>query len=543
MNAATKVINDRYELRRSPIARGGMGEVWEGRDTKLDREIAVKFVRFPDGAPDDELIRRFVRESRITARLQHPGVPAIFDVGSDNGRPYLVMQRIRGISVSDLLAQHERLPIGWAAAIAAQVCSVLVAAHQASLIHRDLKPSNLMLEPDGSVKVLDFGLAVGMDGADMSRITRTGQNIGTPAYMAPEQVLAAMSTPQTDLYALGCTLHEMLTGHPLFSGATPYSIMNKQVDESPVSARTVRPDVPAGLDSVLAALLQKRPDDRPDSALTVYDLLIPFATELGPLPGVLNPPTVPSSVRLYARVLSRAFDTVDVEPVPRTGQAPRESRDRGVRSTATETASADQEVAGVDTRAESSRRLTRDALEALRAEASELVRGNRYSEAAELLGAAVREAREAFGPLDDDVVGLRLEWASVLFEGGDYRAAAPAYQALKADLVERDGPDGELVFRCRLQYATCHALLGDTDVALATMQDLLADEQRVFGADDPRTIELRRQLGLLQLGAGQRDTAKETLRALLDDLIRTHGRQHPTVPKIESILAGIPGAE
>src|SRR5438067_10284611 len=162
--------NGRYELERLPLARGGMGEVWVGHDAKLDREVAVKFVRFQEGAPKGELIRRFVRESRITARLQHPGVPAVFDVGTEDGRPYLVMQRVRGMTVSDLLAQHERLSVGWAAAIAAQVCSVLVAAHEASLVHRDLKPANIMLEPEGTVKVLDFGLAVALDLAEVSQI-------------------------------------------------------------------------------------------------------------------------------------------------------------------------------------------------------------------------------------------------------------------------------------------------------------------------------------------------------------------------------------
>jgi serine/threonine protein kinase len=114
------VIGNRYELQRVPIAKGGMGEVWEGRDLKLDREIAVKFIRFPDDKPDDNLVRRFVRESRITARLQHPGVPAVFDVGTHESRPFLVMQRIRGASVADLVAEQGPLPIGWAAAIAAQ---------------------------------------------------------------------------------------------------------------------------------------------------------------------------------------------------------------------------------------------------------------------------------------------------------------------------------------------------------------------------------------------------------------------------------------
>src|SRR4051812_25759167 len=119
-----------------------MGEVWLGRDTKLDREIAVKFLRFPDGVPEEELVRRFHRESRITARLEHPRVPAVYDVGTHDGRPFLVMQRVHGISVADLVEEQGPLPIGWAAAVAAQVCAVLTAAHAASLVHRDLKPAN-----------------------------------------------------------------------------------------------------------------------------------------------------------------------------------------------------------------------------------------------------------------------------------------------------------------------------------------------------------------------------------------------------------------
>ncbi|MBO4238585.1 serine/threonine-protein kinase [Pseudonocardia alni] len=209
----TRVVADRYRLDAFPIGRVGMGEVWLGRDTRLDRPVAVKFVRFPDGGHRDELVRRFVRESRITAGIEHPGVPAVYDVGTDDGVPYMVMRRVRGIRVADLVAEHGPLPLGWAAAIAAQVCAVLAAAHAAELVHRDLKPGNLMLGPDGVVRVLDFGLAAALASGD-SRITRSGEALGTPAYMAPELVMAGRTDPRTDLYALGATLHEMLTRSP-----------------------------------------------------------------------------------------------------------------------------------------------------------------------------------------------------------------------------------------------------------------------------------------------------------------------------------------
>ncbi|RTL70285.1 MAG: serine/threonine protein kinase [Pseudonocardiaceae bacterium] len=194
-----RLVDGRYALDPLPLGKGGMGEVWGARDTRLDRRVAIKFIRFPDDADGPELVRRFERESRITARLEHPGVPAVFDSGTDErGRPYLVMQFVQGVTVADVIAEHTILPVGWAASIAAQTCAVLVAAHGASLVHRDLKPGNLMLCPDGSVRVLDFGLAVALASGD-SQITRTGQSIGTPAYMAPELVLGEPTGPWTDL--------------------------------------------------------------------------------------------------------------------------------------------------------------------------------------------------------------------------------------------------------------------------------------------------------------------------------------------------------
>ena len=219
---ARPVLDDRYALDDLPIGRGGMGEVWGARDLRLDRRVAIKLIRFPDGIHDPELVRRFHRESRITARLEHPGVPAVHDTGiAADGRPYLVMQYVDGVSVADVVAEHGALPVGWAAAIAAQTCAVLAAAHAVSLVHRDLKPANLVLGPDGAVRVLDFGLAVAL-GAGDSQITRSGQTIGTPAYMAPELVVGEPTGPATDLYSLGCTLHELLTGRSPF-GRRPHT--------------------------------------------------------------------------------------------------------------------------------------------------------------------------------------------------------------------------------------------------------------------------------------------------------------------------------
>ncbi|WP_176797939.1 serine/threonine-protein kinase [Actinopolyspora mzabensis] len=545
-----------------------MGEVWAGRDTKLEREIAVKFIRFPDADDDEELVRRFRRESRVTARLRHPGVPSIFDVGSHNGRPYLVMELVHGISVSDLIAEHGTLPLGWAAAIAAQTCSVLTAAHQEQLVHRDLKPANLMLQPDGTVKVLDFGLAVALDVADISRLTRTGQHIGTPAYMAPEQIQDATSSTRSDLYSLGCVLYESLTGMRLFRGPTDYAVMSKQVGERPAPLREYRPDVPSELTELVTDLLAKEAEDRPESAPTVYHRLLPFAADVEALPGALANPAIPSPTRMYASVLSRVFPygspsprpagkASDSAPSPEEPPADTASDEvapderpsgRGSASERPDPPNQDSPETGERTghpdpgaAAEETPAITRDELAAAKNRADSRVQHSRYDEAAELLRATVDSASRVFGSTDGDVIELRLEWARVLYDGGQYQRAGPVYHALATDLAQRDGLDTELVFHCRLRNASCHALGGNHSHALRAMKSLLADEQRVFGDDHPRTLDLRCQIGLLQLGAGKPEEAETTLSTLLDDLLRTHDPEHSLVVKVRELLDGLPG--
>jgi serine/threonine protein kinase len=295
------VIGDRYVLDDLPLGQGGMGAVYGGHDQHLDRKVAVKFLRFP-GGHDEELEQRFMREARILARLEHAGAPILYDFGTFDRRLFQVMQFIDGVTVADLVSEHGPLPVPWAAAIAAQACAVLSAAHALSICHRDLKPTNLMLCPDGSVKVLDFGLAM-LREADVTQFTRVGQILGTPAYMSPEQIERGLAGPRSDLYALGCVLHEMLTGRQLFVGPTEYAVFEKQVNERPPEVA----DVPGELNRLIADLLEKKPENRPADANTLYERLQPFAVDLPMLPGFLTPPTVPSPGRMYARVVGRVL--------------------------------------------------------------------------------------------------------------------------------------------------------------------------------------------------------------------------------------------
>ncbi|WP_232050291.1 serine/threonine-protein kinase [Actinoplanes sp. OR16] len=309
----------RYELEELPLPGGAMGQVWFGRDTKLDRDVVVKFPRLPGGDDDEQVRRRFRREWRITAKLEHPGVPAIYDVGAEKGRPFIVMQRVHGLTLEDLIEEEGTLPIGWAAGIAAQVCAVLAVAHAASLIHRDLKPANLILEPHGGIKVLDFGLAAAPSLAEFSRITQTGTRLGTPAYMAPEQIEAGVSGPLTDLYALGCILHELLTGKRLFPGKNSHDVMARQVNDVPPLLRSARPDTPEPLERVVADLLRKKPQERPVDAESVYDRLLPYATDLAPLAAGMSPSASNRAAHMYAGALSR----VSVPQRPSHGEAVR----------------------------------------------------------------------------------------------------------------------------------------------------------------------------------------------------------------------------
>lgn len=490
-----------------------MGEVWFGYDKRLDRPVAIKFIRMDrlsGGGLDSELIKRFVREARTTARLEHPGVPAVYDCGTEGDNLYLVMQLVKGSPVSYLLDEVEQVPIGWAAAIGAQVCSVLAVAHAESLVHRDLKPANLMLCQDGSVKVLDFGVAAALS-PDATKLTATGVVIGTAEYMAPEQAMSGAASPQTDLYSLGVILRELLTGTNQFAGETPLASMRRHVDDAPRPLRALRADVPEGLERLVLWLLAKKPSQRPPNAAVAYERLLPFCRDLPPLPGFVEG-NASHPVHMYAAVLGRIGASRDTSseapkaPVPESSSAPwYQPRDKITRA--------------------------REEIGALKAE-------SRYKQAAEVLSEAVEAAARSLGPEHDEAFQLRMELADVLFLGGDYRRAASAFARLVEDLTQRKGPDDEHVLRFRLMEANCHAALGDASLALTQLRRLLQDEER-YGVDEERLLDLRRRIGLLELGSGDRTQAGRTLRDLLPDLERRYGLRDPNVGQIREVLQGL----
>ena len=233
---SSEVIAGRFEL-LGVLGRGAMGEVRKARDLETGDTVAVKrLLRRRDGTPvslteADANAARFMREVRIMARLSSPNLPQTVTGGLDGDQPYLAMEYIDGVPLSSLLAEADagRLPVAWAAAIAAQIATGLDAAHRAGVVHRDLKPSNLMLARSGLVKVLDFGVGLILDDVDGGRLTNSNETVGTARYMAPEQATQRNITAAVDLYALGCVLFEMLVGAPPFDGDLQYEILNKHI--------------------------------------------------------------------------------------------------------------------------------------------------------------------------------------------------------------------------------------------------------------------------------------------------------------------------
>ncbi|MFE4262659.1 protein kinase [Streptomyces sp. NPDC056883] len=256
----------RYRLEQR-LGKGGFGEVWRAHDTALDRAVAVKVLL--ETAMADEAVARFRREATIGARLQHPGITVVHDVGQEEGRLFIVMELLEGEDLRSTLSRVPGgLPVPVALELAAQAAEALAAAHERSVIHRDLKPANLFLMPGGRVKICDFGIAHSSDAT--AGWTVTGRIFGSPPYMAPEQWRGERVDARCDLYALGCVLYALLSGEPPFGeGEVPYVLMRRHIEDLPRSLRETGAVVAPEVERLVRQLLEKDPADRPRSAQAV----------------------------------------------------------------------------------------------------------------------------------------------------------------------------------------------------------------------------------------------------------------------------------
>lgn len=284
----------RYLIRRS-LGQGGQKKVYLARDERLDRDVVIALLKTEELSADS--IPRLIREAQAMARLgSHPNIVTVYDIGDENGRPFIVSQYVEAGSVADLLrnADKHRLPFDQVINIASQICRALTHCHDQGIIHRDLKPGNVLLMQDGTAKLADFGLALS---ADFSRITLEGAMVGTVVYMAPELMVGHQAEPRSDLYSLGVMLYEAVTGRPPFMGDQFVAIITQHINSPPVAPSWHNPEVPQGLEALILRLLAKTPEERPASAAAVLEAL--SAT------GSSAPPLADRAIHQDAKSLSR----------------------------------------------------------------------------------------------------------------------------------------------------------------------------------------------------------------------------------------------
>jgi len=270
-----RVLADRYHILKR-IGEGGMGRVYLGEHVKMNRQCAIK-VMSPALVNDAESAARFAREASNAARIIHPNVAAVFDYGESEGLIYLVMEFVDGEPLSRLLSREAPLGLDRAIEITRQIADGLGAAHELGIIHRDLKPDNILIMRTKAgkeiAKVVDFGIAKAMIESVEEGLTRTGQVIGTPEFMSPEQLLGDPVDARADLYALGCMFHMMLTAAPPFDAKTREQMIKRRLSEDAPHVHAVDPGIPESVAGIVARLLARSPSDRYGSAAELRDAL------------------------------------------------------------------------------------------------------------------------------------------------------------------------------------------------------------------------------------------------------------------------------
>lgn len=254
-------IAGRYEIIEQ-LGTGGMGSVYRVEDTKIHEDVALKLIK-PEIAADKKTIERFNNELKLARKIRHKNICGMYDLGEAEGTHFITMEYVPGEDLKSFMRRAKQLSIPTVISIAKQICGGLEEAHKLGIVHRDLKPSNIMIDKDGNVHIMDFGIARSVKTAG---ITGTGVMIGTPEYMSPEQVESKEVDQLSDLYSLGVILYEMVTGRVPFEGETPLSIARKHADEDPSDPKTINPQIPDDLSHLILKCLEKDKENRYQSA-------------------------------------------------------------------------------------------------------------------------------------------------------------------------------------------------------------------------------------------------------------------------------------
>lgn len=528
--AEERVLGGRYRL-LSKLGVGAMGQVWRAVDELLDRPVAVKLTR-PGQMDSAEVSARFHREARVTARLAgHPNVVILHDFGRDSDRLdpegviFTVMELVPGRPLSEVLKDDGPLPITTAANLASQTAAGLSAAHALGVVHRDVKPGNLMvLDEDGEhfVKILDFGIAAVTAAHQNDRITRTGQVLGTPLYMPPEQIRGDQVDRAGDLYSLGAILYQMLTGEPPFRGDRAIKVMRMHLEQAPRPPTEVRPQIPVPLAELVLRMLAKDPGDRPSGAEEVRDRLAPY------LP---HRPSAPLSVH----------------PRPQ-GERPNSGEGHPARlAELVETARAHVDAGAYDTAAEELRTLIPlletvygpdhpDTLRARRREAYAIGKSGDHTRAITGFETLLPDLIRVHGPRHPETLAARYYLATNAGRLGDHTLAARTHEALLPDLVAVEGPDSTKVLTARLHLGLEVGESGDPARAAELLAALIPDLTRLRGADAPVTLRARHHQAAYLGHSGRPDEAVRLYEELLADHTRIHGEEAASTRAIRADL-------
>jgi len=516
-----RLLAGRYRVDGS-LGRGGMSEVFHGYDERLDRRVAIKILRpasqgsvpaAPDSPEAAEILdamerdrKRFLREIRTTAQLEHPGTPAVYDTGVETApdgstQLWLVMQLLRGSTLEAVLDHADYTAaapsVAWAAAIAAQIAAVLADVHRVDIVHRDIKPANVMLIDGGLVKVLDFGIAILRGAGALPRLTQVDKTVGTPAYMSPEQCLGQAVTSASDIYSLGCLLHELLTGDVPFHGTADVPLRARHLQSPAPSVLAKRADVPAAVATLALSMLAKDPRVRP-TAEQVYEALLPLTSAAGT-----------SADGSENRDPTRPFRRPLLAPARRREHA-------GYRS-----------------------RITDTEAERLMANVRTLLDNDRPAEAISLLEDGVgRAGHDAF--LD---LRLRHFLAAALFYAGEYTRAAPLFDVVGRDYRKHLPPNDPYVLDCSYHAGHAYAEIGKPNKALPQLRFYVQNASVTAGRDEAdKILESRFVIAQMLAGTGQPDEALMELEAVRPLLAGTFGTESTQVRNLDKQIDRLGGA-
>lgn len=515
------LLGGRYRM-DGVLGTGGMSRVWHGYDERLDRRVAIKVMLPAPTAPvalstaearqyADDVERdrqRFLREIRTTARLEHPGIPAVYDTGIDSATDqlYLVMQLLAGSTLRELITEPSYAadppPVAWAAAVAAQIAATLADVHRVDVIHRDIKPENVMLVSGGLVKVLDFGIAILKGAGALPRLTQLDRTVGTPPYMSPEQSIDQSVGPRSDTYSLGCLFHELLTGHRPYTEGSGRSYREQHLFAPIPSVRGLRPDVPSNVDELVSAMLAKRPEDRPD-AHEVYETLLPLTTRPSDRRSAAvadaQDPTMPFRRPLAASSVQRASRPGQPLATPRP--------------------------------------LTEAEADLLIGNAEELVEAGQPNRAIGMLEDGV--ARAAHDPIL--ALQVRHALAGTLFYADEYTKAGPLFDSVGRQFAEELGDDTALVVECAYYAGYCYAEAGDSAKALDRLQFYAAHAAPSDPAQEEQYRAARYLIARMLATTGNTTDALAQFREVRRLYAEAYGQQSTHVMQLDRQIARIEG--